>query len=275
MPTLPPHQLREAAESFGTDAERYDRTRPRYPDAMIQRIAAAGRDVLDVGVGTGISARQLRDAGCTVLGIDPDERMAAVARRHGIPAEPATFETWEPAGRTFDIVTAGQAWHWVDPVAGAAQAARVLRPGGRIALFWNVAEPEPGVAAAFGEVYARVAPELPGLPTGRSALDAYYAVMFGKAADGIRAAGGFTEPEQWQYRWQHVYQRDDWLDQIPTQGTHTRLPPDTLAAILAGVGAAIDANGGSFTMNYLAVTVTATTLGRPRGQVKPGGGAGS
>jgi len=53
------------AESFGSDAERYDRTRPRYPDAMVDRIVAAspGPDMLDVGCGTGIEARQFQAAG--------------------------------------------------------------------------------------------------------------------------------------------------------------------------------------------------------------------
>ncbi|MFB9838760.1 class I SAM-dependent methyltransferase, partial [Actinoallomurus acaciae] len=124
------HQAREMAESFGVDPERYDRARPRYPDALVERIVAAspGPRVLDVGCGTGIEARQFQAAGCTVLGVDPDARMAGFARRTGVEVEVATFETWDPAGRVFDAVVAGQAWHWVDPVAGAAKAAQVLRP---------------------------------------------------------------------------------------------------------------------------------------------------
>jgi len=59
------HQAREVAESFGADAERYDRARPGYPAAMVDRIVAAspGPDVLDVGCGTGIAARLFREAG--------------------------------------------------------------------------------------------------------------------------------------------------------------------------------------------------------------------
>ena len=79
-----PHQHRQVAESFGSDAERYDRARPSYPGALVQRIVAAspGADVLDVGCGTGIAARQFEAAGCRVLGVDPDARMAG-----GGPAE--------------------------------------------------------------------------------------------------------------------------------------------------------------------------------------------
>ena len=151
------------AESFGSDAERYDRTRPRYPGALVERIVAVspGLDVLDVGCGTGITARQFQAAGCLVLGVDPDARMADFARRTGVVAEVATFEAWESAGREFDAVVAGQAWHWVDPVAGAAKAAQVLRPGGRLAVFWNAFRFPPDMDEAFAAVYRRVLPDSP------------------------------------------------------------------------------------------------------------------
>ncbi|MFI6383326.1 hypothetical protein ACIBKX_28210 [Streptomyces sp. NPDC050658] len=59
--------------------------------------------------------------------------------------------------------------------------------------------------------------------------------------------------------WEREYTRDEWLDQLPTQGAFTRLPPDQLAQVLEAVGAAIDAMGGRFTMPYATVAVMATT----------------
>lgn len=269
MPTIPgndPHRHRRMAESFGVDAERYDRTRPRYPDALVDRVASradTGRPpaVLDVGCGTGIAARQFRAAGCTVLGVEPDERMADFARRLGVPAEVATFEAWDPAGREFDVVAAGQSWHWVDPVAGAAKAARVLRPGGRLVVFWNVPEPPPAVAEAFAEAYESVAPDAPidVRATPNRAGDGYWSLLT-KAADGIRGTGTFGEPEQWHFDWEATYTRDAWLDQLPTQGALTRLPPDDVARVLDAVGAAVDAMGGSFPMRYATVALTAERL---------------
>jgi SAM-dependent methyltransferase len=254
------HQHRQVAESFGSDAERYDRTRPRYPDAMVDRIIAVspGPDVLDVGCGTGIAARQFHAAGGKVLGVEPDARMAEFARCGGVEVEVATFEAWDPAGRAFDAVIAGQAWHWVDPVAGAAKAAQVLRPGGRLAAFWHVFEPPPEVAEAFVAVYQRVMPDSPFnlQAMSKQALDGYQ-VLFTKAADGIREVGGFSDPEQWRFDWDRSYTREEWLDQLPTSGALTQLPSDKLAEVLAGVGAAIDAMGGSFTMHYTTVAVTA------------------
>ena len=128
------HQARQVAESFGTDAERYDRARPSYPRDLVERIVAGspGRDVLDVGCGTGIVSGLFQAAGCRVLGVDPDARMADLARRGGLEVEVSTFEAWDSGGRAFDAVVAGQAWHWVDPVAGAAKAAETLRPDGAV-----------------------------------------------------------------------------------------------------------------------------------------------
>jgi SAM-dependent methyltransferase len=85
--------------------------------------------------------------------------MAEFARASGVDVEVATFETWEPAGRTFDAIVSGTAWHWVDPVAGAAKAAEVLRPGGVLAPFGHVCELPPPVAAALAEALRRTAPE--------------------------------------------------------------------------------------------------------------------
>jgi SAM-dependent methyltransferase len=257
------HRQRQVAESFGEDAERYDRTRPRYPDAMVERIVAAssGRDVLDVGCGTGIAARAFQAAGCAVLGVEPDPRMADFARGKGLEVEVATIEDWDPAGRTFDAVIAGTTWHWVDPVAGAAKAARVLRPGGRLALFWNVAQMPSVLADAAAEALRRVLPDLPVLGAGlKGGLDAYQPILT-KAADGIREVGGFSDLEQWRFDWEQPYTRDEWLDVMPTQGFLTRLQPDQLAEVLAAAGAAIDAMGGGFTMPYGTGVVTAVRAG--------------
>ena len=246
------------AESFGTDAGRYDRSRPSYPAALVERIVGAspGPDVLDVGCGTGIAARLFTAAGCRVLGVDVDARMADVARQHGLPVDVARFEDWEPAGRTFDTVIAAQAWHWVDPVAGAARAATVLRPGGRLAAFWNAFQPPDGLRAEFAAVYTRVLPGFP-VPWARATGTELYASVASRTAEGMRAAGLLGEPEQWQFPWERPYTRDEFLDQMQTSGFQGRTAPATMSDLLAGVGAAIDAAGGSFVMGYTTVAVTA------------------
>jgi SAM-dependent methyltransferase len=224
---------------------------------MVARIIAEspGPDMLDVGCGTGIVARQFQAAGARVLGVDVDARMADLARRSGLEVEVAKFEGWDPAGRAFDAVVSGQTWHWIDPIAGAAKAAEALRPGGRLAVFWNVFQPPPEVAEGFSVVYRRVLPDL-GFNWAKPVLDTY-SVLVAKAADGTQEAGAFGDSEQWRFDWERSYTRDQWLDQVPTHGGHSQLPPAKLEALLAGIAAAIDAVGGSFTMRYTTVVVTA------------------
>ncbi|MHB1837600.1 MAG: class I SAM-dependent methyltransferase, partial [Solirubrobacteraceae bacterium] len=238
---------RPAAQSFGADPERYDRARPRYPEALIKRIAAEvhGGVVLDVGVGTGIVARQLQEAGCQVLGIDPDARLAAFARRSGVEVELSTFEAWEAGERKFDAIVSGESWHWVDPVAGAAKAAEVLRPGGRLAVFWNTGQPPARLDEAFHAVYRTVLPESLAARLERASIEAAQVAMCARVTDGIRATGSFDEPEQWRFEWVQGYTREQWLDALLTTGGV--IAQEQLADLLQGVGEAIDAAGGRFT----------------------------
>ncbi|WP_134322639.1 class I SAM-dependent methyltransferase [Cumulibacter soli] len=271
MTTLPPrfdpadsHRARGVAESFGADAAAYHRARPDYPPALADRIIAAspGRDVLDVGIGTGISAQSFQAAGCRALGVEVDARMAEFARSQGFDVEVAKFEDWDSAGRTFDIVIAGQTWHWIDPVAGPTKAARVLRPSGRLAAFWNTFQFPSALAETLPAVYARVLGDTPfsrGMFVGPDA----YAPIFDKTADGIRQADGFGDPERWRTDWQRHYTRDEWLNVVPTAGGINQLPQGKLEELLAGIGTAIDTVGGSFTMTYTAVTVTAARADAP------------
>lgn len=157
------HEDRQRATSFGSDPELYHRVRPSYPSAMVDYLVQENpREVLDVGCGTGITSGLFADRGCQVVGVEIDERMAAFARSLGFEAQISGFEGWRPAGRSFDLVVSGQAWHWVDPTPGTEKAAEVLRSGGRIGLFWNRAchddaEP-PGVTST---AYDRVAIGVP------------------------------------------------------------------------------------------------------------------
>jgi SAM-dependent methyltransferase len=251
-----PHRARHVAESFGSDPELYDRARPTYPDALVKAVVAVspGRDVLDVGCGTGIAARQFQAAGCRVLGVDVDERMAAFAQKGGLTVEVAPFESWDANGRTFDAVIAGQTWHWIDPVAGPAKASEVLRPKGRLALFWNVADPEPEIATSFSAVYRELMSDWD--PWARPPLDAYSHIL-ANLAEGIRTAGAFHEPEQWRFDWERSYTPREWLDTVASGGDTSRFSPGELEQVLAGIGATIESLGGNLTMRYATVVLTA------------------
>ena len=249
------HLDRTRAGSFGDDAERYERTRPGYPPALIEDLLAGGAlDVLDVGCGTGITSRLFVERGCAVLGVEPDDRMAAVALGHGLHVEGGTFEDWEPAGRRFDLVVAGQAWHWVDPERGAAKAADVLRVPGRLAVFWNQGLLPAGVRSALDDVYRRLAP---GLDRHAIALGHMEEGRFARVARALQGTGRFHVPSVRAYTWRREYTTERWLDQLPTHSDHHALPTERLDDLLAEVRRVVDGAGGRFDMTYRTWVVTA------------------
>lgn len=150
----PVHTDRRRAESFGGSAGAYDRHRPRYPEPLIAELISGRPRVLDVGAGTGIAAAQLAAAGAQVLAVEPDARMAQVAAAKGIEVEVATFENWQPQGRTFDLVLFAQSFHWVEPTTTLQKVLTVLAPAGRLALVWNRIEPTVPTQNDLDTVYA-------------------------------------------------------------------------------------------------------------------------
>jgi SAM-dependent methyltransferase len=136
----------EMSTSFGSAAGTYESGRPDYPiqavDWMLQPVVGGERSirVADVGAGTGKLTRSVDELGAEVVAIDPDPKMLAVLREHvhGVPTFVGTAERLPLPDASLDAVLLGQAWHWVEPAAGSAEAARVLRSGGLLGLIWNV-----------------------------------------------------------------------------------------------------------------------------------------
>jgi SAM-dependent methyltransferase len=252
------HEDRRRASSFGDDPEAYDRARPPYPAALIDVLVGEHpRQVLDVGCGTGIVARLLGARGCDVLGLEPDARMADVARRRGVVVEAGAIEEWDPAGRRFDLLSAGQAWHWVDPSRGAAKAVRVLRPGGRIGLFWNQAHHDPVVRTALDAAYARHAPELAqaSVLLGQRPTSLYESV-----AESLRQTGAFGPVTVQTFEHEIVYSSQGWIELARTHSDHHTLPPAQLAALLRDIKTEVDRAGGNVPVRYQADLVTGTLL---------------
>lgn len=246
---------RSRAESFGTVAELYDRARPSYPPALVDALLEGGgvQRVLDVGCGTGIASVPLLARGCTVLGVEVDARMAELARAKGVEVEVAPFEHWPANGRLFDLVTSAQAWHWIEPRAGAVKAAAVLTPGGRIGVFWNFGDPPPQVRERLAPIYARLEP---GLGNDSVLLGNHHDRVQASLA-GIRASGQFAPAERRDFRWIGRYETAGWLAHVETHSDHQALPRARRERLLAAVGEAIDAVGGSFELPYETVLLSA------------------
>jgi SAM-dependent methyltransferase len=238
MPLDGLHGDRGRAESFGFTAEQYDRYRPDYPPALVDELVSRHpSNGLDVGSGTGKVARALMDRGLPVLGIEPDPRMAEVARRHQVQVEIASFESWDPAGRTYDLVTAGHSWHWVDPLVGLAKAAEVTRPRGTVALFWNYHVVEGDLLTAFDEVYHDVAPELTTVGRDPNTSGEQDVDPFEHSPD-FQSLGSRT------YRWPRVQDAHEWTSMLATFSDHAGLGESRLGELQLGLREVIERAGG-------------------------------
>jgi len=129
---------------FEKVADLYDKYRPGYPDAVVDwfRLPKGAR-VLDLGCGTGISARLFASRGLGVVAIDPNEAMLEKARAHGgnvVYALGRAEATGQPDA-SFDLAYAAQAFHWFDVDKTMKELRRVLAPKGRAAAIWNLRAP--------------------------------------------------------------------------------------------------------------------------------------
>lgn len=128
------------ARSFGSVAAAYDHARPDYPaKAAAWLMGGDARTVIELGAGTGKLTRVLVEQGHDVHAMDPDPEMLRVLQERlpGVRTSIATAEAIPAPDRSVDVVVAAQSFHWFDPEAALPEIARVLKPGGHLALVWN------------------------------------------------------------------------------------------------------------------------------------------
>ena len=191
--------------SFGAVAGEYDRLRSGPPaDALDWLLPAGATDALEMGAGTGILTRLLAERIRHVTAVEPDERMRAVLRESapGVDVRAGQAEELPADGAAYDVVVAASAWHWVDEERAVPEVARVLRPGGRLALVWN--GPDRSVAWmrslwAGGIVFS---------PEEQQHVDQRRRT---RHLVNIEAAGPspFSEPETHLFRWTRPMTRED------------------------------------------------------------------
>ena len=257
------------ALSFGATAEEYDRVRPSYPAALIDDLAALHpRTVLDVGAGTGKASELLVARGLDVLAVEADARMAAIVERKGIAVEVSPFQDWDARGRAFDLITAGQSWHWMPEPESAHKAFELLQHGGHLAAFWNLGMLDERTMSALDAVYAAIAPAL---SDGWKALSEDIDELKGHV-DSLREAG-FSPIELRTYPQSATYTAREWVDLIATHSNHATLPVEQRQALLRGVADAIAQLGGTVTEEACAALILATRAQRSRACDRHGSGS--
>ncbi|MGI8713611.1 MAG: class I SAM-dependent methyltransferase [Solirubrobacteraceae bacterium] len=244
---------------FGQVAELYDRSRPSYPDALIDDLLGQsglgeGDRALEVGAGTGKATRLIGARGIPVLAIEPSAEMAAVARRACaqyplVEVVESDFESWEPraGGDRFRLLFSAQAWHWIDPAVAYLRARAALADGGLLAAFWNRPAWGPSeLRRALSAAYHAAAPEMGS--DGPLHPDNTKDFTDENWHQTLAAADGFADAEVRRYPWELVYSAQAYADLLATLSEVRLLESETRERLLAGVRATIDEYGGALAM---------------------------
>lgn len=131
---------REMGRAFERGGEHYAQVRPSYPaESATWCVPDGARSAVDVGAGTGKYTALLVGLGLEVTAVEPSADMLAQlhAELPGVATVQGTAEATGLPAESADLLAVAQAWHWFDPLAASAEALRVLRPGGTLALIWN------------------------------------------------------------------------------------------------------------------------------------------
>lgn len=154
---------------FTSRVDSYQRYRPTYPPEILpylERVCGLRRDsrIADIGSGTGLLSQLFLGYGCEVWGVEPNAKMRAAAEE--LLASEARFHSIEGRAegttlpdREFDLVTAGQAFHWFDAVAAGREFQRIVKPQGWLVLIWNERKAAPGFQSDYEDVVREYSPE--------------------------------------------------------------------------------------------------------------------
>jgi SAM-dependent methyltransferase len=165
--------IHEAARGFELAPKPYEIGRPPYPQEAIDRLVVelgigSGTRVLDLAAGTGKLTRRLQATGADLVAVEPVEGMRAAlsASLPDIEALTGTAEAIPLADASVDAVTVGQAFHWFDGDAALAEIHRVLRPGGKLGLIWNVKDESVGWIEKLGSIMESYRGDAPRVASG-------------------------------------------------------------------------------------------------------------
>ena len=220
----PADPLSTLASSFGQAADVYERGRPSYPvDAVDWLLPQGARHVVDLGAGTGKLTRVLVPRAEQVTAVEPSEGMRSVLEQ-AVPEARSlagSAESMPLDDSSVDAVFVAQAWHWVDPRAAVPEVARVLRPGGTLALLWNIRDETVPWLTELSQVMHS--------PAERD-----------MSSDAPPVGEPFAPIERRDFPWVHELGRDELLAMIASRSYVITLSEDDRAQVLRDVGQLLD-----------------------------------
>lgn len=222
-----------AAEGFSKDAERYARGRPEYPEAVDGWLRdtlglAPGVAALDVGAGTGKFTRRVAATGAAVIAVEPAAAMREAFSRAlpEVPIRAGVAQALPLPDASCDVVVCAQAFHWFGTPEAVAEFRRVLKPGGRLGLIWNVRDERVDWVAALTHLLVPYEGDAPRYAGGQ------WRAVFPAPGFGPLAAVEFAH--------EHVGPPEDVVvDRILSISFIAALPPERRAEVAEAVRALI------------------------------------
>jgi SAM-dependent methyltransferase len=236
--------------AFAEVAGAYERGRPGYPDEAVRWLAGdEPRDVVDLGAGTGKLTRALVALGHRVTAVEPLDEMRAQLETAvpTVAAVKGNAESMPLGDASADVVTCAQAFHWFDHAAALTEIARVLRPGGRLALVWNTRDDREAWASRLSDLIGNEG-------VGPADVQA-----------PIEASGLFEPVETAEFRFEQSLDRETLLDLVLSRSYCAKLPESDREPILAAVAALYDETAGAegVRLPYVTRCYRAATRGAP------------
>jgi len=226
--------------AFAEVAGAYERGRPGYPEEAVRWLAGDEPcDVVDLGAGTGKLTRSLVALGHRVTAVEPLDEMRAQleASMPTVQALAGSAEEIPLPDAEADVVTCAQAFHWFDHTVAMPEVARVLRPGGRLALVWNSRDDRDPWMARLSEILGNeTVEESDVLPE-------------------VAESGLFGPVETAQFTHEQVLDRDGLLDLVLSRSYCAKLPSADREPMLEAVGALYDTTAGQNGVSLPYITV--------------------
>lgn len=222
-------QLRQ---TFDEAAALYQRARPDYPEEIYDRlfevtgIRPGESRLLEIGCATGKATLPLARRGFQITCVELGPSLAAAAKANlaefaAVEVHVGKFESWEPPpGKGYDLVYAATMWGWLDPKVRCAKVARLLVPGGHLAI-WGAGHvfPQGGdqFFAEIQEVYDEIGE---GLPPGGRFLEPHEAP---DESEELKASGSFDVVHVERFDWELVYDAESYIDLLNTFSGHINM----------------------------------------------------
>ncbi|TCC38502.1 class I SAM-dependent methyltransferase [Kribbella speibonae] len=250
-------------QTFGEDAELYDRVRPAYPRELfdeLARIVGERPRVLEIGPGTGQATAAMVQRGWSVTAVELGAELASVLQRKfpAVEVVVADFDAWDLPPADFDLVISATAFHWLDPATRVQRCVDVLRPGGALAVVstHHVAGGSEQFFVDVQSCYDRFTDDAAkgGLPAADDVPN---------DPEGLAETGFFGSVEFRRYVRDVDYSTAEYLELLSSYSGHRALTTDRRDGLYECIGGLIDAAGGSITKRYLNQLSVGISLNQP------------